>query len=44
LYGHRLEFDVISKIRGTKKFSGIEELKKNIENDVNIAKKIFKIK
>ena len=44
LYGQRLEFDVISKIRSTKKFSGIEELKKNIEHDINMAKKIFKIK
>ncbi len=44
LYGQRLEFYVISKIRGTKKFSGIEELKKNIKNDINMAKKIFKIK
>ena len=44
LYGQRLEFDVISKIRSTKKFSGIEELKKNIVHDINMAKKIFKIK
>ena len=27
LYGQRLEFDIISKIRETKKFSGVEELK-----------------
>ena len=44
LYGKRLEFNIVSKIRDTKKFSGIEELKKNIKNDINEAKKILKIK
>jgi riboflavin kinase/FMN adenylyltransferase len=44
LYGRRLEFHIISKIRETKKFKGIEELKDNIDNDINSAKKIFKIK
>ena len=44
LYGKRLEFNIVSKIRDTKKFSGIEELKKNIKKDINEAKKILKIK
>ena len=44
LYGRRLEFHIISKIRETKKFKGIEELKDSIDNDINSAKKIFKIK
>jgi FAD synthase len=43
LYG-QIRISIISKIRETKKFSGIEELKKNIEKDINKAKKIFKIK
>ena len=42
LYGKRLIFEIISKIRETKKFSGIEELKKYINKDINTAKKIFK--
>ena len=42
LYGKRLNFEIISKIRETKKFSGIEELKKYINKDINTAKKIFK--
>jgi riboflavin kinase/FMN adenylyltransferase len=42
LYGKRLSFEIISKIRETKKFSGIEELKKYINKDINTAKKIFK--
>ena len=28
LYGQRLEFDIISKIRETKKFSGVHRIKK----------------
>ena len=44
LYGQRLEFDIISKIRGTKKFNGIDELKQSIKNDIAKAKEIFKIK
>ena len=44
LYGQRLEFDIISKIRETKKFSGVEELKKYINLDVKSAKEIFKLK
>ena len=43
LYGQRLEFDIISKIRETKKFSGVEELKKYINLDVKSAKEIFKL-
>ena len=43
LYGKRLEFDIISKIRETKKFSGIEELKRHINHDIELTKKIFKI-
>ena len=44
LYGQRLEFDIISKIRETKKFSGVEELKKYRNLDVKSAKEIFKLK
>jgi riboflavin kinase/FMN adenylyltransferase len=44
LYGKRLEFNIISKIRDTKKFKGIEELKENIKLDIHSAKTIFKIK
>ena len=44
LYGQRLEFDIISKIRETKKFSGVEELKQYINLDVKSAKEIFKLK
>jgi len=43
LYGKRLEFNIVSKIRETKKFSGIEELKRNINHDIKLTKKIFKI-
>ena len=43
LYGKRLEFNIVSKIRETKKFSGIEELKRNINYDIKLTKKIFKI-
>ena len=41
LYGVRLEFSIISKIRGTKKFNGIEELKENIKKDINKAKEVL---
>ena len=41
LYGVRLEFYIISKIRGTKKFNGIEELKENIKKDINKAKEVL---
>jgi len=44
LYGERMEFDIISKIRETRKFSGIEELKKYINKDIKSAKKICKLK
>ena len=44
LYGVRLEFSIISKIRGTKKFNGIEELKENIKKDINKAKEVLRIK
>ena len=43
LYGQRLEFSIALKIRDTKKFSGIEELKSNINRDIESTKKIFKI-
>ena len=42
LYGKRLEFNIISKIRDTKKFSNVEELKNYIRKDINAAKKILK--
>lgn len=41
LYSKRYDFEIISKIRETKKFSGIEELKKYINQDVEKAKEIF---
>ena len=44
LYGERMEFDIISKIRETRKFSGIEELKKYINEDIKSAKEICKLK
>lgn len=43
LYGKRLEFRIISKIRDTKKFKSIEDLKKNITQDINTAKKFLNI-
>ncbi|MDC3386244.1 riboflavin biosynthesis protein RibF [Gammaproteobacteria bacterium] len=42
LYSERLEFNIISKIRETKKFSGISELKEYINKDVLEAKRILK--
>ncbi len=42
LYGKRYDFEIVSKIRETKKFSGIEELKKYINQDIKKAKEIFK--
>ena len=42
LYTERLEFNIISKIRETKKFSGISELKEYINKDVLEAKRILK--
>lgn len=42
LYGQRLKFDIVSKIRDTKKFSGVQELQRNIKNDINMTKKYFK--
>ena len=42
LYSKRYDFEIISKIRETKKFSGIEELKKYINQDIQKAKEIFK--
>ena len=44
LYGKRLEFKIVAKIRDTKKFTSIEELKESINHDINSAKVIFKIK
>ena len=43
LYGKRLEFKIISKIRDTKKFKSIEDLKNNITQDMNTAKKLLDI-
>ena len=42
LYTERLEFNIISKIRETKKFRGISELKEYINKDVLEAKRILK--
>ena len=39
LYGERLEFNIISKIRETKKFNNVNELKEHIDKDVLEAKK-----
>ena len=41
LYGERLEFNIISKIRETKKFNNVNELKEHIDKDVLEAKKIL---
>lgn len=43
LYGKRLEFKIISKIRDTKKFKNIEDLKNNIVQDLSTAKKLLDI-
>ena len=41
LYGMRLSFDIIKKIRDTKKFNNLDELKKQINKDIESAKKHF---
>ena len=41
LYGERLEFNIISKIRETKRFNNVNELKEHIDKDVLEAKKIL---
>ncbi|CBL43906.1 Riboflavin kinase / FAD synthetase [gamma proteobacterium HdN1] len=41
LYGRRMRVEFITRIRDEKKFSGLEELKANIDNDIQIAREIF---
>ena len=41
LYGRHLSFDIIKKIRNTKKFNNLDELKKQINKDIETAKKHF---
>ena len=43
IYGKRLEFDIVAKIRNTMKFNNIDELKININNDIISTKKLLKI-
>lgn len=41
LYGQRIHAEFITKIRDEKKFSGLDELKANIQNDIQTAKQLF---
>lgn len=41
LYGQRLHAEFITKLRDEKKFSGLDELKTNIQNDIRTAKELF---
>lgn len=41
LYGKRMHAEFITKIREEKKFSGLDELKANIRNDIETARQIF---
>ena len=41
LYGKKIEVFLIKYIRGEKKFSSVEELKKAIGNDIENARKIY---
>lgn len=41
LYGQRMHVEFITKIRDEKKFSGLDELKANIRNDIDTARQIF---
>lgn len=41
LYGRHLSFDIIKKIRNTKKFNNLDELKGQINKDIELAKKHF---
>ena len=41
IYGNIIKVELIQKIRGEKKFAGIEELKKQMSNDIDAAKKII---
>lgn len=43
LYGKRLKLEFLEKLRGEKKFSGVEELKKQIALDVEQAREFFKV-
>ena len=41
IYGNIIKVELIQKIRGEKKFAGIEELKNQMSNDIDAAKKII---
>lgn len=41
IYGHRLEFEFVLRIRDEKKFSGLEELKAQISHDVIQARSLL---
>lgn len=41
LYGQRMHAEFIAKVRDEKKFSGLDELKANIQNDILTARQIF---
>lgn len=41
IYGEKLCLNLVDKIRNEKKFGGIEDLKKQILKDVELAKKVF---
>ncbi len=43
IYNHRVTVNFIDKIRNEQKFSTIDELKKQIIIDINLAKKIFTV-
>lgn len=43
IYGEYIDIYFIRRIRGEIKFAGIDELKKQIEKDVEAAKKLYKI-
>jgi riboflavin kinase/FMN adenylyltransferase len=38
LYGRRLELDVVSRVRGTQKFAGVDELLEQIGRDVAVVR------
>lgn len=43
LYGQRLELEFIERLRGEQRFSGVQELLRNIHDDINKTRKIVPI-